>query len=165
MAESRIINVGGIKVGINGLDQALEDMAEQFADSPDDKVAEELLARLGRRNYFAAKARDEYAAALAREFRRHLGQPFEPAAAMGLEVRILGPGCPRCEQLYERVMKVVTEMGLAADVDKVKDTGEIAASGVLVTPGLMVNGKVMSSGKVPGADQIKSWLSAGDQGR
>ncbi len=163
MGDSRIINVGGIKIGVNGLDQVLADMAAEFADRPDDEVAAEMFARLEPRNYFASGARDEYAAALVREFHRHLGRPLEPEADQGLEVKVLGPGCPNCQQLYQRVVKVLTELSMAADVEQVKDTGAIAASGVLVTPGLVINGQVVSTGKVPAEGQIRRWLQDNDK--
>ena len=69
MADTRIINVGGHKVGINGLDQAIAEMTDQFAEQSDAAVGAEMLARLEPRNYFAPSALDQYAAALTREFR------------------------------------------------------------------------------------------------
>lgn len=158
MEESRIINVGGVKVGINGLDQAIEEMTERFSDQGDQEVAAEMLARLEPRNYFAPSAMDEYAAALVREFRKALGQPYEAGSGAGLEVRVLGPGCASCDQLYERLVKVLSRIQLAADLDHIKDLKEIAAQGVVLTPGLMINGKVVSVGKVPTERQIETWL-------
>lgn len=158
MADSRIINVGGDRIGLRGLDETLEAMAPAFADRSDKEVAAEMLDRLGERNYLAPSALDEYAAAFVREFRKHQGQDYESDGPGGLEVKILGPGCPQCDQLYQRVAKVLSAMGLAADLEAVKDAKAIAASGVSVTPGLMVNGKVVSVGKMPGEGQIKHWL-------
>ena len=158
MTDSRIINVGGTKVGINGLDQAIAEMAEEYARRSDPEVAAEMLLRLDERNYIASAARDKYAAAFVREFRKALGQPHEADSSGGLEVRIVGPGCPRCDQLFGRVAKVLTELGMGADLEKITDAKAIAATGVLVTPGLMINGKVVSSGKVPGEKEIRQWL-------
>ncbi len=163
MADSRIINVGGDRIGIRGLDETLAAMAPGFADKPDREVAEEMLARLGRRNYLAPAARDEYAAAFVREFRKHLGQAREPDVAQGLEVKVLGPGCPQCDRLYRRVAEVLSAMGLAADLEAIKDAKTIAARGVSVTPGLMINGRVVSVGKVPGEERIKHWLKESER--
>ena len=93
MAESRVINVGGDNIGIRGLDQVLEEMAGQFAHRPDQEVAAEMLSRLENRNYFSPRYLDQYAAALVREFRRHLGQPHKPEARKVAEVKIPRPGC------------------------------------------------------------------------
>ena len=163
VADSRMINVGGHKVGVLGLDEVLEDMAPDFAQRPDQEVAAELMRRLKARNYIPAGAEERYAAAFLREFRRYLGQPYEAEARQGLEVRILGPGCPNCRQLHERVIRVLSRMGLSADVEKVEDTQAIAASGVLVTPALVINDKVVSSGRLPREDDIRHWLQEADK--
>ncbi|MCF8034718.1 MAG: thioredoxin family protein [Desulfarculaceae bacterium] len=152
------INVGGDTIGIRGLDAAIEELKAHYADKSDPEVAQAMLARLEKINYFAPTARDEYAAALLREFRKALGQPFEAGESGGLSVRVLGPGCPRCEQLFQRVTKVLAELNLPADLEAIKDTKEIAASGVLVTPGLMINGQVRSTGKLPTEQQLSQWL-------
>jgi small redox-active disulfide protein 2 len=152
------IKVNGVSIGISGIDEVIADMETEYSDRPDEEVGAEMLARLEARNYIADSAKDNYAAAFAREFRKALGQPYEEEAG-GLEVQIIGPGCPRCDQLYERVVKVMSELNLAADLEKVKDAKAIAATGVLVTPGLIINGKVVSTGKVPGEKDISRWLA------
>lgn len=158
MDDIKKINVGGDSIGIRELDQAIEELKGDYADRPDEEVARAMLDRLGKRNYLAPPAMDQYAAAFVREFRKALGQPYEAGADGGLTIRVVGPGCPRCDHLYNRLGKVLAEMGLAADLDKIKDTKEIAQTGVLVTPGLMINGKVVSTGKVPSEKQLKTWL-------
>ena len=119
-----------------------------------------MLSRLGRVNYIAPPARDEYAAAFVREFRQHLGQPYQPGASQGLEVKVLGPGCPNCHKLYERATKGLAGLGLAADLEAVKDPRDFVASGVMSTPGLVINGKVVSRGKVPSEAQLEQWLKS-----
>lgn len=157
MDDIKKIKVNGISIGISGIDGVIADMESQYSDRPDPEVGAEMLARLETCNYIASSARDNYAAAFVREFRKALGQPYEEEAG-GLEVQIIGPGCPSCDQLYERVVKVMSELNLAADLEKVKDAKAIAATGVLVTPGLIINGKVVSTGKVPGEKEISRWL-------
>jgi small redox-active disulfide protein 2 len=159
MEDIKKIKVGGIPIGVRGIDQVIADMKAEFSNRSDSEVASEMLTRLETRNYIAASARDDYAAAFVREFRKALGQPYEAEAAEGLEVKIIGPGCPRCDQLYERVAKVMSELNLAADLEKVKDAKEITATGVLVTPSLMINGKIISTGKVPNEKEISRWLT------
>jgi len=75
-----------------------------------------------------------------------------------MDIKILGPGCPKCEQTEKIVKEVISESGAAADVTKVTDTMEIAGYGVFGTPAVVVDGEVKSVGKVPKKDDIKKWL-------
>ncbi len=158
MGKASMIRVAGNKVGIVGLDEVLEDMAPAYAARTDAEVAEEMLRRLSSRNYIPETVRDRYAAAFVREFRRHLGQPCQDEERRGLEIKVLGAGCPRCHQLRERVLKVLDRLELAAEVEEVTEAMEIAALGVVTPPGLIVNDKVVSVGKVPSEGQISDWL-------
>jgi hypothetical protein len=151
--------VGSQKVGITGLDQALEELAPILADKSDAEAEQALLERLEKRNYVPSSARREYAVALTRELRRFLGQPVEAAPLTGLEVKILGEGCNRCEALTALVMTVLAEMKLSADVEHVRDIKEIAGYGVMGTPALVVNRKVVLVGSVPSPRQLKDLLA------
>jgi small redox-active disulfide protein 2 len=75
-----------------------------------------------------------------------------------MEIKILGPGCPRCEQTEKNVKEAVQESGVDAKVDKVTDVMEIAKYGVFGTPAVVVDGKVKSVGKIPGKDEIMTWI-------
>lgn len=160
MTEIKKISVGGVPIGIRDLDEVIAGMADAFRDRSDQAVGEEMLVRLERRNYIASGARHEYAEAFTREFRKHLGQPYQASSTLGLAVKVLGPGCPNCHLLHDRVAKVLASLGLAADLEAVEDLKEIAASGVLTTPGLVINGKVVSVGKVPSETQLEQWLKS-----
>jgi small redox-active disulfide protein 2 len=75
-----------------------------------------------------------------------------------MEIRILGTGCPRCNELEKRTINALAELHVGADVQKVKDIKKISEYGVFVTPGLVINNKVKSSGRLPSSDEIKSWI-------
>jgi len=75
-----------------------------------------------------------------------------------MEIRILGPGCPRCQEVEKRTIDVLAEMNIAADVQKVTDLQKIMEYKIMATPGLVINGKVKCSGKIPAKSQIKQWL-------
>ncbi|NPV73617.1 MAG: thioredoxin family protein [Pelotomaculum sp.] len=75
-----------------------------------------------------------------------------------MEIKILGPGCPKCKALYKAVTETVEEMGISADVKKVEKLDEIIEAGVMLTPGLIINGKVKVTGKVPGKEDIKKYI-------
>lgn len=77
-----------------------------------------------------------------------------------MEIKVLGPGCARCEQTEQMVKDALSESGVEANLEKVTDTMEIAKYGVFGTPAIVIDGDVKSVGKVPSKEEIKSWISA-----
>jgi len=77
---------------------------------------------------------------------------------MSLNVKILGPGCPKCKQLEKQTIEAVNELKLDAQVTKVEDIVEIMNYGIMRTPGLIINEKVILSGRVPSMDELKNIL-------
>ena len=75
-----------------------------------------------------------------------------------MDIKVLGPGCPRCQQTEKMVKEAVAESGVTADVEKVTDVMKIAGYGVLGTPAVVVDGEVKSVGKIPSKEDVKSWL-------
>ncbi|MFZ5586839.1 MAG: thioredoxin family protein [Thermodesulfobacteriota bacterium] len=163
---SRMIVVAGRKVGLSGLDEALAGLEPEWAARPEAQAGAELVARLERENYIPASARADYAAALAREYRRHLGLPVAAEPAAGLEVKVLGQGCARCEDLAAQVMNLMAGLGLVGSVEHVRDMLEIAAHGVMGSPALVINGRVKAVGAAPSEASLRQWLleAAGGQG-
>ena len=76
-----------------------------------------------------------------------------------MEIKILGSGCKKCNELEENTKKALEEMGLVAEVIKVTDFKEIAKYGVMTTPALVIDEKVISKGKVLKKEEIKKILS------
>jgi len=77
-----------------------------------------------------------------------------------MEIKVLGPGCPKCEETEKLVKEAVAESGMDVSISKVKDITEIAKHGVFMTPAVVVDGEVKSVGKVPSKDDIKGWITA-----
>ncbi len=75
-----------------------------------------------------------------------------------MEIKVLGPGCPKCKQTEEIVRQAVAEEGVAADIEKVTDVMKIAGYGVFGTPAVIIDGEVKSVGKVPKKEDIKTWI-------
>jgi small redox-active disulfide protein 2 len=75
-----------------------------------------------------------------------------------MEIKILGPGCPRCKTLEKTVINSLAELDIAADVSKVEDIMKIMEYGIMHTPALVINEKVVMSGRVPSAAEIKEVL-------
>jgi small redox-active disulfide protein 2 len=76
-----------------------------------------------------------------------------------MEIKVLGKGCANCMKLEALVHEVLSEKGLAATVDHVRDEREIVSYGVMKTPGLVVDGRVVSYGRIPAKQEIASWLA------
>lgn len=76
-----------------------------------------------------------------------------------MEIKVLGPGCPKCEQTEKLLKEVVAEIGIETVVEKVTDAMKIAGYGVFGTPAVVIDGEVKSVGKIPTKEDIKSWLT------
>ena len=78
-----------------------------------------------------------------------------------MKVEVLGPGCKRCDQLYENTQNAVAELDSAGQIEIVKigDINYFAKMGVFMTPGLVIDGEVVSTGKVLSPNQIKQKIA------
>jgi len=75
-----------------------------------------------------------------------------------MEIRILGPGCPRCFEVERRTRNALALLNIAADLEKISDIKKIAEYKIFATPGLIINGKVKCSGRIPSLEEIKKWI-------
>ncbi len=75
-----------------------------------------------------------------------------------MEIKILGPGCPKCKTLEKVTRQAVDELGIDATIEKVEDIVKIMEYKVMHTPVLVINGKIVLKGIVPGVSQVKEIL-------
>ena len=75
-----------------------------------------------------------------------------------IKIKILGGGCPKCDKTEENLRQALVELGLEAEVIKVKDLTEIMKYNVMLTPALVVNNEVKITGNVPSVSKIKDLL-------
>ncbi len=75
-----------------------------------------------------------------------------------MEIKILGPGCPKCKQTESIVKEALVESGVDATVEKVTDIMKIAQYGVFGTPAVVVDGEVKSVGKIPKKEDVLAWV-------
>ncbi|MBI5897223.1 MAG: TM0996/MTH895 family glutaredoxin-like protein [Desulfobacterales bacterium] len=75
-----------------------------------------------------------------------------------MEIKVLGPGCPKCKQTEKVVNEAVAESGVAVNVEKVTDVMKIAGYGVFGTPAVVVDGEVKSVGKIPTKADVVKWI-------
>jgi len=76
-----------------------------------------------------------------------------------MEIKVLGPGCPKCEQTAKLVKEAVSETGVDANIEKITDIMEIAGYGIFGTPAVVIDGDVKIVGKIPKKEDIKTWIS------
>jgi small redox-active disulfide protein 2 len=76
-----------------------------------------------------------------------------------LTIKVLGSGCANCKRLEQIVHKVVSEIGIEAEVIKVTEYPDIMAYNIMSTPGLVINEKVVSSGRIPAPAEVSTWLA------
>lgn len=160
-SETRMIKVGMNKIGLRGLDEAVEEMAADWQQRPDGEIGLELARRMQKLNYIPDAALEKYATALSRHFRRETGSaPSGESAPEGgaLEIRILGMGCAQCTRLTQLALDAVSELGVAADVEHVTDLKEIASYGVVGSPALLIGKKAVAVGHVPPKERIIKWI-------
>jgi len=75
-------------------------------------------------------------------------------------IKVLGPGCPKCKTTYNNVLAAIKETGVEAEVEKIEDIMEMMKYDVLTTPVLMVDGKSVIKGRVAEISEIKQLLTA-----
>lgn len=82
-----------------------------------------------------------------------------PATEQQSDVKILGGGCAKCDELESATCKALAELGMDTAVEHVRDFAVIATYGVMTTPALVVDGKVLSYGKVLSVQQAKELIA------
>ena len=72
-----------------------------------------------------------------------------------MHIKVLGPGCAKCQSLEKTVKEVVAALKLDIKVEEIKDIKKIMQYPILMTPGLVINEKVVMSGKVPSKAEVE----------
>ena len=77
-----------------------------------------------------------------------------------MKIKVLGPGCARCEQLEKITKEVVKELGIDVDLEHVKDVKKIMDYPILHTPGLVLNEELVCSGRVPSKAEVTTFITS-----
>ena len=72
-----------------------------------------------------------------------------------MKIQVLGSGCATCKKLFEITKKVVSEVGLAENVEYVIDVQKIVAMGLMQSPILVINDKPVLIGFTSDTEKIK----------
>jgi len=76
-----------------------------------------------------------------------------------MNIKILGPGCARCQQLGKTTREVVKELGIDASVEEVKDINKIVEYAILTTPGLVIDEELVCAGRVPTKAEVTQLIA------
>ncbi|WP_439595387.1 thioredoxin family protein [Falsiroseomonas sp.] len=75
------------------------------------------------------------------------------------DVKVLGPGCKRCDAAVQMVQDAAARAGVPVTVSKVTDYAAIASYGIAATPGIVVDGRVVHAGGLPKPGDLARWLA------
>ncbi len=78
-------------------------------------------------------------------------------------IKVLGSGCAKCQQLEKNTKEAISELGIDAQLEHVKDINKIMEYPILTTPGLVIDEKLVCSGKVASKDEVIRYLTAAQQ--
>ena len=151
-----MVRIGGVEIGILDLEETFE-RVKQMKIQDEGELKRTILQEVKKTNYVPSSKDSEYIEGLFKAYRRYLGEKVEEEIE-GLEIKILGPGCARCDKLEQNVRSLLTEMNIPAEVRHVRDLTAIAEYGVMGTPALVVNNVVKSTGRVPRKDEMVTWI-------
>ena len=76
------------------------------------------------------------------------------------DVKVLGPGCKRCQTTEDMVKAEAARLGVPVAVEKITDYAAIAGYGIISTPGIVIDGKVVHAGGLPKTEDLAKWLAA-----
>lgn len=75
-----------------------------------------------------------------------------------IQIKVLGPGCPKCKTTFSNVEEAVKQLGIEVELEKVEDIMEMMKYNVLTTPVLMVDGEIKIKGRVATIGEIKELI-------
>ncbi|UYZ22716.1 thioredoxin family protein [Mesobacillus jeotgali] len=76
-----------------------------------------------------------------------------------MNIKVLGTGCKKCQELEKNTRMAVEELQVDAVVEKVEDIKEIMKYKVMSTPALVIDEKVVSTGKLLTVKELKGMLA------
>ena len=71
-----------------------------------------------------------------------------------IQIKVLGPGCPKCKTMYANVVEAVKQSGIEAAVVKVEEIEEMLKYNVLTTPVLMIDEEIKIKGRVAQVSEV-----------
>lgn len=75
-----------------------------------------------------------------------------------IQIKVFGPGCPKCKATYNNVLEAIKQTNIEAHVEKVEDIEEMMKYNLLTTPVLMVDEEIKIKGRVAHVHEIVELL-------
>lgn len=76
-----------------------------------------------------------------------------------MNIKILGTGCPNCQNLEKNTKEALAQLKIEAQVEKITDMEKIMGYGIMSLPAIVADEKVLSYGVVPPVEEIKKLLA------
>jgi len=76
-----------------------------------------------------------------------------------MNIKVLGPGCARCQQLEKMVNEAAKELNIDAEIEHVRDMNKIMEYSILTTPGLVIDENLVCSGRVPTKAEVTTFIT------
>ncbi len=77
-----------------------------------------------------------------------------------MKIQVLGSGCKKCKELYERTQKAVLSIGLNVSVEYITDIQKIVEMNVISSPVLAIDGKPVLVGILPETIKIAELIKS-----
>ena len=82
-----------------------------------------------------------------------------------MTIKILGSGCPKCQQLEQNAKKAIEELELKdVKIEHIYDVEKIVEMGIMMTPAMAIGEKILSAGKISSVEEIKEIIK-GEMGK
>jgi hypothetical protein len=90
----------------------------------------------------------------------------ERPVSVGLEIKVLGPGCRACDQLAARVAEIAGALGVGEEsISRVREIDDIAEYGPTPMPALVVNDELVAAGRLPTRSRLTELLERYREGQ
>jgi small redox-active disulfide protein 2 len=76
-----------------------------------------------------------------------------------MKIKVLGSGCAKCQALEKTAKEVISELGVDAEIEHVRDMNKIMEYPILTTPGLVIDENLVSSGRVPTKAEVTTFIT------
>ena len=75
------------------------------------------------------------------------------------QIKVLGPGCPKCKTTYNNVLEALKRLNMEANVIKIEDIEEMMRYNVLTIPVLLIDEEIKIKGRVAEINEIITLLN------
>ncbi len=150
------IRVGKHPTGVVGLEEAMKAVRGECNNCSDQKIGAAMVEKLSKKNYIPSTVVNLYEAAFLHEYKKYIGEPVPEIPVNGIEIKVLGAGCPTCDKLEQNLMGVIEELGIQAGLEHIRDVKKISQYRVMGVPAIVINDKVKIEGSVPSKAQLKA---------